>query len=211
MSGIINCQSQTIETAVDEYFEMLGSNKLTLNHGPVDANIGLKGKGLIFFVNSIDSKSGDYKNFGVLFDDYRDSYTTFGYNDIDPSFGSIVISTFFENIDNDPENEIIVIYESGGRTHYSPNGGYAGIKVNYQTRVFNCNNDGGINFINEYEIIGELLTVNLPIRTGTMIEEELIGREDFIDELKNVLGVTYNADQVKKRITLLKGKGLLGG
>ena len=77
ITGVTNCKSQTINSAIDEYFEMWSSNiKLTLNHGPLDANIGLKGKSIVFFVSSVDPKNGDYENFGILFDaQYRfDTY-----------------------------------------------------------------------------------------------------------------------------------------
>lgn len=93
---------------------------------------------------------------------------------------------------------------------YFTDGGYAGIKSDYKTRVFKCVTNKHENIITEYKVIGNFLTVNLPPQMGTLQEEKLIGRENSIDKLNNIIGVTYNAQQVKKRIKFLKDNGLLG-
>lgn len=210
-SGIY-CNAQPIEIAVDEYFKAINkSPNLSLQHGPVKARIDLHGKGSIFFVKKLDVENNTFQSIGILFDEYRSSYTTFGHYDFGHTYGIGVTSVFFEDLDGDNNNEIIVLYEFGGRTYFSPKGGYAGIKNQYKTRVYKYHNEGGINHISEYKIMGDLLTVNLPIHTGTMDEEFIIGREDDLSTLRNILGVTYNATQVKKQISLLKENGFLRG
>ena len=212
ITNMFYCNAQTSDSIVDSYLEKCNPSKgLKLNHGPIDAGFSTLKNGKIFFINGIDIQTDNYENHAVLYDYTLDSYTTFGYNGIDPSYGNVVISAFFENIDNDPENELLVIYEYGGRTHYLPKGGYAGIKVSYQTRVFDLKRINNTNVITEYKTIGNLLSVNLPPQMGSFEEEVIIGREESLGKLNNILGVTYNAHQVKKRISLLKENGFLGG
>lgn len=208
--GLLNttlCNAQTKTPYINTYIKSLETNgTIILNHGPLIANWGTLNTASVFFITTYDTKIEAYNNHAVLYD--HETFTAFGFNDIDPSFGDVVISVFFDNLDHEAGNELIVIYELGGRTYFA-DGGYAGMKNYYQTRVFKCKIIEGENVITEYKAMGDLLTINLPLRMGTMHEEELIGREDSIDKLNDVLGVTYNANQVKKRIKLLKDSGLL--
>lgn len=201
------CQAQTNALYINTYIKTLKTEGTTkLNHGPLKVSWGMLNTVNVFFVTSYDTEEECYNNHAVLYD--QGEFQAFGFHNTDPSFGKGVISVFFDNLDDDDGNELIVIYEYEGRTYFA-DGGYAGIKSDYQTRVFKCETNDNENLITEYKAIGELLTVNLSMRMGTMHEEELIGREDSIDKLNDVLGVTYNAKQIKKRIRLLKENGFL--
>lgn len=209
-----NSNGQTKEQTLKEYFD---TNKnevmLELNHGPVSGDFGELKNAILFFVSGWDEDEVDLQTKAVIYHKnleavYEFGYTTFGNTNFDPSFSNGVISVFFENVDYDPENEMIVIYEHGGRTFFA-DGGYAGIKVWYQTLVYDLKIEKGNALILEYKTIGELLTVNAPFLMGTRTEEELIGRESG-KNINEIFGVTYNANIVKKRILLLKNNGLLG-
>lgn len=202
------CHSQTNTPYINNYIKMLHTDgAIKLNQGPFNAPWDSLDKATVFFLTVYDTEIESYKNHAVLF--LRGNYIPFAYNDMYPFFGRGVISVFFENIDNDTEKEMIVIYESGGRSYYA-DGGYAGSHSNYITRVFNYRETNVSESITEYKAIGEILTVNIPPLMGTRLEEELIGRESNIEKLNNTLGVTYNAQQIKKRIQLLKKQGFLG-
>ncbi len=201
------CQAQIRAPYISTYIESLNTEGTTeLNHGPLKVSWGQLNTAALFFINSYDTDKECYNNHAVLYD--QGKFQAFGYHNTDPSFGKGVISVFSANLDDDIGDELIVIYESEGRTFFA-DGGYAGIKAAYQTRVFKYETNGDENLITEYKAIGELLTVNLSMRMGTMLEEELIGREDSMNKLNDVLGVTYNAKQIKKRIKLLKENGFL--
>lgn len=203
----LNSFSQNKNQIVQSYFDLNEKGSYSqLHHGPVIANFTNQKQATVFFVSTVDTITDEYYIQGVLYIHQSDSYTEFGQFDFDPSFGKGLISVFFENVDYDSENEMLVIVEKSCRTFFT-DGGYAGIKVWYQTRVFDFNTINEV--ILEYELLGEMLTINAPQKMGTKIEEELIGRESGKD-LNEILGITNNAVAIRKRIKYLKSKGLLG-
>lgn len=197
---------QTNEEVVKSYLELNTKNYSMLNHGPVFINFTDEIKATVFFVSNLDTIKDELFIQGVLFNHQSDSYIEFGYFDFDPSFSKGVISVFFENVDYEAEDEIIFIEEKACRTYYA-DGGYAGIKAWYQTHIFDYDFN---NSIIEYKLIGELLTLNAPIRMGTRKEEELIGRESG-EDLNGIFGITNHAEARRKKISYFKSKGLLGG
>ncbi|MCG6191407.1 hypothetical protein [Maribellus maritimus] len=201
-------KAQNSRDIVDKYIESVNdTGYYKLNHNPIVYELESFGKITIFFVYSAD---GSHSNFGIIYNPINKSYTQFGENDVDVfNYSPGVISVFFENLDDDQQKELIVLYESQSRTYYSANGGYAGIKSFFQTRVFNIDFIGNNIEILEYKAMGELLTVNPPKIIGTIEEESLILREDY-DKLYKILGVTHNADAIRKRIKMLKDNGMLG-
>lgn len=202
--------AQTNDQIVKSYINSIQSESmLKLNHGPISTNFGASEKAFVFFINSWNVKTDAYDNYGIIYNYHNQSFTRFGNNNFDPSYGEGVISVFFENVDSDNQNELIVIYEKGCRTFYADEGGYAGIRVWYDTKVFDFELNASKIIINEYKAMGELLTVNLPMQMGTFNEEELIGREST-SNLNDIIGVTYNTNQVKLRINKLKKHNLLG-
>ena len=207
---VIKTSAQTKKQIVKTYIDQNKTEgMMRLNHKPFFAKFDDNRNAILFFVFNYDLEREEYNNYGILYDKATISVTKFGFNNIQPEFGNGVISVFFENVDTDAENELIVLYEGGYRSHFV-DGPYAGHKVWYQTRVFDMEKKMKCNVLTEYKVIGELLTVNCPAHMGTMKEEYLIGREES-SELEKILGVTSNAEKIKSRITLLRSHGLLGG
>jgi hypothetical protein len=206
--GYVECvNSQSDGSIFKSYCELNPTQyKPQLIHGPISTKIN-SDQITLFFVKAIDTVKEEFVVQGVLYNNYSGSYTKFGKAVFNPNFCNGVISLFFENIDYDSEKEIIVIYEHGLRTFYT-DGGYAGIKLSYQTRVFDYIIKDGAKLITEYKAIGDLLTINSPMLMGSAKEEELIGRENA--NLNSVLDVTSTAGAVRKRILKLKESGLLG-
>ncbi|NOQ26536.1 MAG: hypothetical protein GQ564_14350 [Bacteroidales bacterium] len=203
----ISSFSQNKNQIVQSYFDLTEKDNFSqLHHGPVLASCTNQKQTTVFFVSTLDTITDEFYVQGVLYNHQSESYTEFGQFDFDPSFGKGVISVFFENVDYDSENEMLVIVEKSCRTFFT-DGGYAGIKAWYQTRVFDFNAVNEV--IVEYELLGEILTINAPKKMGTKIEEELIGRESGKD-LNEILGITNNAEAIRKRIKYLKSKSLLG-
>lgn len=198
---------QTKDSSVDAYFNTFRSNvHPTLNHGPIDFLLKTNKEASLFFIRVFDSVQDSLSLEGVVQIKGSNIIETFYISDFEPYFCKGVITVIFENVDSDPEKELLFIVENSNRTFYS-DGGYAGIKPTYSTRVFNINlNQNTIKF-SEYRAIGELLTVNAPLRMGSKAEEQIIGREALL--LDNVLGVTKNADALKRRIKTMKANGLL--
>ena len=183
--------------------------KLSLNHGPVDINIGSSRHGVLFFLYCRPNNFEGTSIFGIIYDHFTKKYYKFGPSSHLVSYSDGVISIFYENIDTDPGNEIIVINEWYTRTYYQDMD-YAGTRTSYRTRVFKYEPLNETIRISEYKSIGDLLTVNLP-KMGTFEEEIITGREEHEEKLRTILGVTYNSNQVRKRIRLLKKNGFLGG
>jgi hypothetical protein len=198
---------QTKENIVDAYLNSHNNEVPTrLNHGPISLLLKGTDKASLFFISVFDSIKDNFELQGIVYYPKLGLYTEFYSSVFNPEFDKGVIAVFFENIDRDLEKELLFIVENSNRTFYS-DGGYAGIKPNYQTRVFNLDLSHDSIKISEYKAIGELLTINGPMIMGRKVEEELIGRESTrIDE---VLGVTKNAKTVKARIKMLKETGLL--
>lgn len=201
--------AQTPSQIVDSFFKLRNFEYAeNVIHGPLTVDIGTIKGAVLFFVGSWNKNSGDNDNYGVLYNRRAGLYTQFGHNEDDYSYANGVISVFTENIDHTPDKELIVISQTGGRTFYA-DGGYSGIQVYYQTRVFKVTSEKTRTIIKEYKTMGELLTVNFPRIIGTKAEEEVIGRE--LENIYEICGVTYNAQALKSRIRHFKSKGLLGG
>ena len=126
--------SQSAKDIVFKYIEAFNdTSNYELNHSPINYTLKSCGNIQIFFVNSAN---GENYNFGVVYNSELKDFQRFGENRIDPTLSPGVTSVFFENVDDDPQKEMIVLYENHCRTYFSPMGGSAGIKVYYQTRVF---------------------------------------------------------------------------
>lgn len=143
--------------------------------------------------------------------DIKKRYTSGGFgfkiSEIDTSRGDKVVSLFFENIDNDPYQEMIVIVVHYTRTFYN-DGGYSGYHPIYTTRVYDSEEKVPFE-VKEYRTIGNMLTKNAPFPMGTKKEEELIGRDLY--NVDDIYGVTKRAEVVRKLIVSYKKHGLLGG
>ncbi|MBI9066096.1 MAG: hypothetical protein JEZ09_02310 [Salinivirgaceae bacterium] len=199
-------QAQNKQSVVDTYVKQVTSdNYVRLRHGPFETNFNAQENAIVFFVS--DANSDLDQNYGVLYNAEIDDFEKFGFNTIDLTYGQGVLAVFFENLDGGIDTEMIVIYESACRSFYA-DGGYAGIKMDYQTRVFKYEHKNKQQEITEYKVLGELLTVNGPQIMGTQFEEKLIGR-NLIFSFEKALGVTNSVARVKKRIEYLRTASLL--
>ena len=203
LNGFCQCNDKFVQLYLNEK-----DSYSQINHWPIDVGFTNKEKGTVFFLSTLDTIKEEYFIYGVMYNHNSESYIEFGVSDFDPSFSDGVISVFFENVDCDSENEMIVLVEKACRTFYA-DGGYAGIKAWYQTHVYDLKSEDNLINIIEYNLISELLTVNAPMRMGTRKEEKLLGRETGKD-LDEILGVTRNAKAIRKRILYLKNNGILG-
>lgn len=216
----LHCNAQTVNEILSSYFDLYPSNVTTvhtrLHHKPVKGDFGVLKDVTLFFPQNWKDEDDILETYAVIYHAKIDStnnnfgFLKFSPNSYLPNFGKGVISVFFENLDKDAGNELIILYESSGRCHFS-DGGYAGIHPRYETKVFKCvNMDDDFYKITEYEVIGKLLTINNPFPIGTKKEEEIIGREDNYSKFQKVIGVTYNASQVRKIIKKFKENGFFG-